>query len=322
MFKKENLIKNIIYIIIILILLWLIYLNFNKTKTFQKLEKTLVEKEKIDILINYNQKDRDGDGLKDWQEILYKTNLDLIDTDDDGISDFDEIEQNKDPLVFGDGIEDEIKKIKKTKNNVIGIKEQKEELNRYKKIIAEKERERFETYLENNNINISSKKKEKEDFKKKRNKKVKQDLNNMADSIIPYLNNLSRNNITYLSKMFTYFSEKKDMLNQKDVEEYQKILNNYYLIFKSLEKLDIKDSTLKKLNQEYSLSYKNLSDNIKYFLENSEKISKKDYLKWVEDYGKNIKKVSVSRKKIYFLINSYGIKFSNYDSGKMFDYKI
>lgn len=53
------------------------------------------------LLNNSSYKDTDNDGLKDWEEILWKTNPDNPDTDGDGTTDGDEIKQNRNPLVAG-----------------------------------------------------------------------------------------------------------------------------------------------------------------------------------------------------------------------------
>lgn len=45
--------------------------------------------------------DRDNDGLKDWEESIFKTDPDKPDTDGDGTIDGEEITQNRDPLVAG-----------------------------------------------------------------------------------------------------------------------------------------------------------------------------------------------------------------------------
>lgn len=45
--------------------------------------------------------DSDGDGLRDWEEVLLKTNPDNPDTDGDGTSDSDEVRANRDPLTPG-----------------------------------------------------------------------------------------------------------------------------------------------------------------------------------------------------------------------------
>jgi len=48
----------------------------------------------------YNERDTDGDLLKDWEEFLYETDIALSDTDGDGLSDFDEVlDPIRDPLV-------------------------------------------------------------------------------------------------------------------------------------------------------------------------------------------------------------------------------
>ncbi|GEM_PF-2864145 len=46
-------------------------------------------------------KDTDSDGLKDWEEAIYKTNPENPDSDGDGTSDSDEVNQNRDPLKKG-----------------------------------------------------------------------------------------------------------------------------------------------------------------------------------------------------------------------------
>jgi hypothetical protein len=49
--------------------------------------------------------DTDGDGLKNWEEALYKTDPEKTDTDGDGVSDGTEISTNRNPLVVGSGWE-------------------------------------------------------------------------------------------------------------------------------------------------------------------------------------------------------------------------
>lgn len=47
--------------------------------------------------------DTDGDGLKNWEESLYKTDPEDADTDGDGVHDGAEIATNRDPLIAGAG---------------------------------------------------------------------------------------------------------------------------------------------------------------------------------------------------------------------------
>ena len=46
-------------------------------------------------------KDSDGDGLKDWEELLWKTDPNKADTDSDGTNDNEEITLNRNPLKAG-----------------------------------------------------------------------------------------------------------------------------------------------------------------------------------------------------------------------------
>lgn len=60
------------------------------------------DKEKAkERLVQELEKDSDNDGLKDWEEQIYKTDINNPDTDGDGTSDGAEIKQNRNPLVRG-----------------------------------------------------------------------------------------------------------------------------------------------------------------------------------------------------------------------------
>lgn len=65
------------------------------------------EKEKMSSVVvvdeqkNSFDKDTDGDGLKDWEELLWKTDPNKKDTDGDGANDGEEIALGRDPLKAG-----------------------------------------------------------------------------------------------------------------------------------------------------------------------------------------------------------------------------
>ncbi len=67
---------------------------------------TLDRGAQIKILENINKKDTDNDGLKDWEEELWGTDLRNPDTDGDGTKDSDEIQIGRDPL--NGGLNDEV----------------------------------------------------------------------------------------------------------------------------------------------------------------------------------------------------------------------
>jgi hypothetical protein len=48
-----------------------------------------------------DKKDSDSDGLKDWEENLWGTNINNVDTDGDGTNDGDEVDNNRNPLIAG-----------------------------------------------------------------------------------------------------------------------------------------------------------------------------------------------------------------------------
>ncbi len=53
------------------------------------------------LLSNQSTQDKDNDGLKDWEEVLWKTDLNNSDTDNDGTKDGEEISLGRNPLVKG-----------------------------------------------------------------------------------------------------------------------------------------------------------------------------------------------------------------------------
>ena len=65
-----------------------------------------------EITIEITKKDSDDDGLKDWEEVLWRTDANNPDTDGDGMNDNDEILAERDPLIKGVG---DINKIIKEK---------------------------------------------------------------------------------------------------------------------------------------------------------------------------------------------------------------
>ncbi|MFY9511987.1 MAG: thrombospondin type 3 repeat-containing protein [Rubrivivax sp.] len=53
------------------------------------------------LLSSQSTQDKDNDGLKDWEEVLWKTDLNNSDTDNDGTKDGEEVSLGRNPLVKG-----------------------------------------------------------------------------------------------------------------------------------------------------------------------------------------------------------------------------
>jgi len=70
--------------------------RIEETTSLTPEEKTVVSQKLQELSV-----DSDNDGLKDWEEIIYRTDPKNSDTDGDGTNDGDEIQKNRDPLVQG-----------------------------------------------------------------------------------------------------------------------------------------------------------------------------------------------------------------------------
>ncbi|OGF63955.1 hypothetical protein A2661_02235 [Candidatus Giovannonibacteria bacterium RIFCSPHIGHO2_01_FULL_45_24] len=65
--------------------------------------KNIQKSAQISFLAAYKEatRDSDGDALKDWEEILWKTDINNPDTDKDGADDGEEAREGRDPLIAG-----------------------------------------------------------------------------------------------------------------------------------------------------------------------------------------------------------------------------
>lgn len=98
-FKKPSSMTGIITATILAVILILFIGAYSKREAFSSID-IFGGKEAV---IESQNKDTDNDGLKDWQENLYKTDLNNPDTDGDGFLDGEEIVSNHNPLVKSPG---------------------------------------------------------------------------------------------------------------------------------------------------------------------------------------------------------------------------
>jgi len=91
-------IKITLYLLIIVLIIYGGWYLFQKKDSEDVYVSNTIT---LDELRAEPEKDTDGDGLKDWEEVLWKTNPEKIDTDGDGTNDFAEIQENRDPTIKG-----------------------------------------------------------------------------------------------------------------------------------------------------------------------------------------------------------------------------
>ncbi|MCK6462724.1 MAG: thrombospondin type 3 repeat-containing protein [Candidatus Pacebacteria bacterium] len=100
--------KKIIFLIIFILLIfagWFYYAKYEKGDLEYLAKKEEAQKILTVATTTENgamyESDTDGDGLKDWEETLWKTDPNKKDTDGDGAEDNEEIAQNRNPLKAG-----------------------------------------------------------------------------------------------------------------------------------------------------------------------------------------------------------------------------
>jgi len=107
-FLKKNVVAVAVIIGILLIGAALVFNTFKNSDENTTTGTLQVNRNLEKIVTQTVSVDSDGDGLKDWEEVLFETDPRNPDTDGDGTDDKDEIDQNRNPLVAGpdDYIED------------------------------------------------------------------------------------------------------------------------------------------------------------------------------------------------------------------------
>ena len=96
--------KKILFLLFFILLIFVGWFYFSDYKNKQA--EYVAYKEKSPLVVAMDQtsqldKDSDGDGLKDWEELLWKTDSNKADTDGDGTNDNEEITLNRNPLKAG-----------------------------------------------------------------------------------------------------------------------------------------------------------------------------------------------------------------------------
>ena len=93
--------KKILFLIVFILLIFAGWFYFSDYKNKQTQYIAEQEKSPLVVALDTTSKldaDSDSDGLKDWEELLWKTDPSKTDTDGDGTNDNEEISLNRNPL--------------------------------------------------------------------------------------------------------------------------------------------------------------------------------------------------------------------------------
>ncbi len=342
MFKNSKIFFIIFYLILIFILLFILYKNFSITEEFAKVEKINSQIKKKAEVDKMSKKDSDGDGLADWEEILYNTDPELADTDGDGISDFIEIRNSTDPLIAGRGKVEKIKELNLTTQEIDILAEQQE---RFKNILQQnKEREEK---LKKLATKINKSPQDLEFLQKDQElKKVEKESLNQAGIILN--KNLIPGNDRddrLLNNLFLYFipnDEKvwdeivaSNELDKKYIkkQKYQEISDDEImrlkLIIKSfkqsaeeLKTQEINSLELKYLINDLARAYNDLGNNIEKLLFGLQEKKPTEYFKYISRYNFSLGRMVKAYGNINKFIVLRGINFAENEAGKIFVYSL
>ncbi len=335
---------NIFYFFVILIISFFIIQNF---LLVDKFKKTGEINEKISEQISKLEKskdiDSDGDGLKDWEEFLYKTDINKTDSDGDGISDFDEVAKKSDPAIFGTGNNENIEKVDFVYKNILVINKKKELLDNYFKEEEEEKRKKAERiFLKKEKAEEELKFLEREKIRKMEARIV---LNRAGDIlrnnhidleiVNSHLGNLFVFNNNKENVLKTLETERKDF-DVKNIPKHEKMTEDSYGIIMNFVKKNIKMSEelallnisernflLKEYFSNFSDSKKEIGNSI---LKISSIINSDDknmnIEKYILEYTFALRKNVKNRKLLNNFIVINEINFSLNDGGNEFVYSL
>ena len=96
--------KKLFVVLGVVLVFFVMFIFFNKYKNNKLNYVSAAENQRTqEITQKIIQKDSDNDGLKDWEEVLWKTDPNNPDTDEDGMNDNEEVLIGRDPLTEGEG---------------------------------------------------------------------------------------------------------------------------------------------------------------------------------------------------------------------------
>ncbi len=310
--------KKIFYIFIFFFLIFLIYNNFSFIKKIEEIEEKKREFNKSKIYSEKKEKDTDGDGLFDWEEILYGTDFELKDTDGDGYDDFWEIENQMDPLVPGNGKKEDIEKISLKTERVLTIKESQNEFEKIKKELKEKNKKIEEL----NELKLKGEKIKKElEFYRKEIEKEKEiliDDLNLAANVLNFNTPVIKNALIESFISYFYPDFEGDRLTEENIKIVEEYILNTKILSEKIKNMKIKDSRLRAIFDSLSEVFFEIYENFENLLVLYKEEKKEGGIEFVENYIFIIEREIILRRRINEIIEIYNLDIKESDPASVF----
>jgi len=300
----------VIFVVVIVLFILVYFVKENLEKINYKTSNNKLNVVQNVLIKKIYQKDTDGEGLKDWEENLWKTDINNPDTDGDGTNDNDEIIQNRDPLKKGpndfiqknNSNQDENKNLTETditsRELLLGYLSLKQSGN----LTSENEKNLINTIIDKRFNNQKQTTYIVSDIKitKNEDKKI---LQKFSDDLI----NILKENSNFESDIIIL----KKALDNKNEKELLKI-DNSIKIYNKIKNSLLKITVPEKISQNY-LIILNCLENI---IQNSEKIKNTfndpiNSLVGVGEYTKNEKEITDNFLKIGKYLKEKGVIIKN-----------
>jgi len=335
--KKEFLKKYAVYIFyfsVIFLLIFFIYRNFSVTKEFEKNAEIAKNIKKQKVLEKKEQKDTDGDGLKDWQEVLYRTDPELADSDGDGISDGDEVKNGTDPAKYGEEKGSRVEKITKEvkeRSDLEKVFDQQKarqinfDLLKKKKGLSEAEKRKLEKEMERKialkkTLNTAAERMIEKNYPIDK-KKEEYYYGNLFLSFYPDYENRVKEALPE-EKLEGLRIEKYKKFTQAEIEDFKVLAHSYINIADELGRVEIEDFDLNMVMESLEDSYRNMGEKTLSLIEKMQKNDLEGATEMIQDYGSAVRINVESRIGIRKFIDVNRINFSDSEAGKIFVYSL
>ncbi len=303
----KKVLKVSLPVILIGLIVWNVYPKNNEFETKIQLDEI---KKKAEEVAEKNNGDTDLDGLLDWEEELYKTDIENPDTDNDGVSDKDEVDQNRSPIIFGPGLEEDLKDLVRQKDFIQKSLDVPENLDDVK--VSENVNSLSEFLQRTGYI------KEIEDLKDSQTEKQEQ--------IRSYLNLLASNILLASESSGTLneslFSLYEGEANDTDKQSLRTLASRYQSIGQKIKDLDSPDFMTDGSSSVLSEKYLDLSEKFFKLINSSGSYGDNEFKKTADEYTKVVTERNTIFVDIYNFVKREKVYFGPNDPGRFFLFEV